>query len=158
MERRRWIITVAAILLLGGGGYGACALGADEVGGQGTYAKGGVDAGTPVPPDMPEVPMPGIETPGYPEHPGMQPPEGELPEVPVEENTPPTDFGHAQIIPTGAGEQCGSIGQTCPAGEACCYPTGHCYPADCQDCCAAILHPPGEPPRITPGGPGPDEL
>jgi len=157
MERRRWLITVAAILLLGGGGFGACALTTDDAVSQGTYAKGSDDAGTP---SVPEVPVPGTETPGTPDHPGVQV-EREMPEVPVEQNEPPSNARHAQIVPAGEGEQCGSLSESCPAGELCCHVTAHCYPADCQDCCASLVNPPEPPPRLIPPGPpgpGPGEL
>ncbi len=164
MENRTWILTLAVVFALGGGGYGACAVVTD----------GGIgEALTAEVPDDPSIVIPGQEDPLYlpdggdglvvvvpefevdvPQDPAVEFEDGELtmdvPEdgVDVPAN-PQNDYDYADI----ASRTCGM--ELCDEGERCCQPTGICFPVDCQDCCHATITPPTADPVLIPDEPGP---
>lgn len=163
MENKSWIFTLAVVLALGGGGYGACA----------AVTDGGVgEALTAEVPTDPSIVIPGQDDPLYLPDAGaglaVEVPEFEVdvplgPEVEFEEELtmdvpedgvdmpadPQDDYDYADV----ASRTCGM--EVCDEGERCCQPTGGCYPIDCQDCCHAMVDPPGADPVLVPDEPGP---
>jgi hypothetical protein len=132
MGRKTWLILVVAILLLGGGGYGAC-----------VAATGSDEALT--------MPDPVTDPPGH--DPVAIPDAGRLAvEAPVPGT--PAIPGVGVEAPEGfvGAARCGE--NTCAEGERCCYPSGTCYPIECQDCCDAERNLPTPDLRVTPE-PGP---
>lgn len=142
MSRKQWALTIGGFLLLGGGGYGACtAITVDEQ----VVAGVSIDPGEQFGPTTP-IPEMVVDA-------------GSRYEPPAE---PPSNPDQQPGVNCGAEE--------CPAGYVCCFSTGECMPADCEDCCGEMeaprppLAPPGalaieggpdDDPRPVPPGPGP---
>jgi len=144
MSKKSWILTVAGVLILGGGGYGACALATGPDASDGEGVVGGVVMEPGDAPDDDVVPgetLPyGLDAGSSMDVPDEAPPGQDLPEAEAEETV-----------------ECGE--GTCAPGEACCYPVGTCYPADCEDCCDQLVRrdPPEPPPERVDTATGPDD-
>lgn len=144
MTRNQWLMTLVGVLILGGGGYGACAM---SGGTESDVAGVQIDPG-----DMPGA---GVVT-G--EGPQVEMPDAgrALPELPVGEEPPNQIDDPAVQAATETAQSC-SENRPCPVGERCCFPAGTCVPADCTDCCDGLMNAPGDPPRVIPDPPRPDE-
>jgi hypothetical protein len=141
MTRKQWLLLTAGAIVLGGGGFGACALSTTADGeAAGLHVSSHDVPATVDPGGDPEIRMPDAG----PRFDG----------VPVPDEDVPPNARHDALELADTARACGES-RPCPVGQRCCYPVATCVPADCIGCCEALMNPPVEAPRVIPDGPPP---